>query len=406
MTEPVSPPVVGGPRRSLLRTPGMPALVAVSLTAFSGYAALLAVAPAWVVEGGTNEAGAGLVNGVLLAATVGTQLFVPSLLRRFGTTPVLVASLVLLGVAAPAYALSDALVPVLAWSAVRGTGFGIVTVLGSTIVAHLVPRDRRGEAIGLYGLAVAAPMVLLMPASVAVVDRFGYGWAFAVASLPLLGLPWAVVLGRLVDRTTSASVLDAEDEAHLTDLGTVRAVLRPTLVLFVVTMAGGSVMTFAPQLGFDRLWAAAALLVIGLSSALARWLVGSVADRRGPEGFVVPLLLLCAAGIGLCALATVLDQPWLLLAGTLALGIPYGALQNLTLLIAFARVPATGIPTASAVWNIGFDSGTATGAMVVGAIAAAWSFGWAFDVVLALLVAVLLIAPRPTRRRVGGTMSG
>jgi MFS family permease len=376
----------------------MAALVAVSLTAFSGYAALLAVAPAWAVEGGTNEAGAGLVNGVLLAATVGTQLFVPRLLRRFGTTPVLVASLVLLGVAAPAYALSDALAPILAWSAVRGIGFGIVTVLGSTIVTHLVTRDRRGEAIGIYGLAVAAPMVLLMPASVAVADRFGYGWVFAVASLPLLGVPWGLRLGRLVDRVPSASVSLDADEPHLTDLDTVRTVLRPTVVLFVVTLAGGAVMTFAPQLGFDGLWAAAALLVLGLSSALARWLVGSVADRRGAEGFVVPMVLLCAAGIGVCALALVRDQPWLLVAGAVALGVPYGALQNLTLLIAFARVPAPGIPTASAVWNIGFDAGTATGSVVVGALATAWSFESAFGVVLALLLSVLLVAPRRARR--------
>ena len=152
-----------------------------------------------------------LVNGVLLSATVATQLFVPRLLRRFGTTPVLVTSLVLMGVAAPGYALSDAFAPVLAWSAVRGVGFGIVTVLGSTIVTHLVPRERRGEAIGVYGLAVAAPMVLLMPASVAVAEEWGYGWAFAVAT-PLLGVPWAVTLGRLVDRTPSASITGAAAE--------------------------------------------------------------------------------------------------------------------------------------------------------------------------------------------------
>jgi len=376
----------------------MPALVAVSLAGFSGYAALLAVAPAWAVEGGANEAGAGLVNGVLLAATVATQLFVPRLLRRFGTTPVLVAGLVLLGAAAPAYALSDALVPVLAWSAVRGMGFGIVTVLGSTIVAHLVPSHRRGEAIGVYGLAVAAPMVLLMPAGVAVADRFGYGWVFAVASLPLLGVPWGLRLGRLVDAIPSASAAQDADKPHLTDLGTVRTVLRPTVVLFVVTMAGGAVMTFAPQLGFDGLWAAAALLVLALSTALARWLVGSVADRHGAEGFVVPLLLVSAAGIGLWALALVRDEPWLLIAGALALGVPYGALQNLTLLIAFARVPSAGIPTASAVWNIGFDAGTATGSVVVGAVAAASSFESSFVVVLVLLLLVLLVAPRDRRR--------
>ena len=391
--------MTGAPtRRSLLRTPGMAALVAVSLTAFSGYAALVAVAPAWAVEGGANEAGAGLVNGVLLAATVATQMFVPRLLRRFGTTQALVAGLVLIGVAAPGYALSDALVPVLACSAVRGIGFGIVTVLGSTIVAHLVAPDRRGEAIGVYGLAVAAPMVLLMPASVAVADRFGYGWVFAIAGLPLLGVPWGLRLGRLVDRIPSAAAARDADKPHLTDLDTVRTVLRPTAVLFVITMAGGAVMTFAPQLGFDGLWAAAALLVLALSSALARWLVGSVADRRGAEGFVAPMLLLGAAGIGACALALVRDQPWLLVVGALVLGVPYGALQNLTLLIAFARVPAAGIPTASAVWNIGFDAGTATGSVVVGALAAALSFQSAFGVVLVLLLSVLLVAPRGRRR--------
>ena len=382
---------------SLLRTPGMPALVAVSLATFSGYAALLAVAPAWAVSGGATEAGAGLVNGVLLAATVATQLCVPRLLRRFGTTSVLTTSLVLLGVAAPGYALSDALGPVLVWSAVRGMGFGVVTVLGSTIVTHLVPPQRRGEAIGVYGLAVATPMVLL-PVSVAVADRLGYGWVFAVASLPLLGLPWGVRLGRLVDRTASASALGAGEEPRLTDLDTVRVVLRPTLVLFVVTMAAGALMTFAPQLGFDELWAAAALLLVGLTSALARWLVGRVADRRGPEGFVVPMLVAGAAGIGLCVLALVEDRPWLLLVGALVVGVPYGALQNLTLLIAFARVPSAGIPTASAVWNIGFDAGTATGSVVVGALAAARSFASAFGVVLALLLAAMLVAPRSGRR--------
>ena len=69
--------------------------------------------------------------------------------------------------------------------------------------------------------------------------------------------------------------------------------------------------------------------------------------------------------------AVIRDEPWLLLLGALVVGVPYGALQNLTLLIAFARVPAAGIPTASAAWNIGFDAGTATGSVVVGALAAA-----------------------------------
>ena len=306
----------------------------------------------------------------------------------------LVASLVLLGVAAPGYALSDALGPVLAWSAVRGMGFGIVTVLGSTIVAHLVPRDRRGEAIGVYGLAVAAPMVLLMPGSVAVADGFGYGWAFAVAALPLLGIPFGLALGRRVDGTPSWR-RRPRTRPHLTDLDTVRMVLRPTVVLFVVTMAGGAVMTFAPQLGFDGLWAAAALLVLGLSSALVALAGrerGRPPRRRGLRRADAAALRRrrrpLRAGRGARrALAAAWRARWCWHpVRRPAEPHPAHRLRQC--------VPAPGIPTASAVWNIGFDAGTATGAVVVGAIAAAWSFGSAFGVVLVLLLAVLLVAPR------------
>ncbi len=48
--------------------------------------------------------------------------------------------------------------------------------------------------------------------------------------------------------------------------------------------------------------------------------------------------------------------------------------------------------------HIGFDAGTATGSVVVGALAAAWSFSSAFAVVLVLLLSVMLVAPRSGRR--------
>jgi MFS family permease len=368
----------------------MSALVTVSVLGFSGYAALLAVAPAWAVEGGASEAGAGLVNGVLLAATVLTQLWVPRLVRGIGLGPVMVAGLLLMGLAAPAYGLSSALGPVLAWSAVRGAGFGILTVLGSTIVAHLVPAERRGEAVGVYGLAVAVPNLLLMPGSVLVADRLGFGGAFAVAALPLLGVPAALALGRRL-----AAVEGASTTASVPlDRRTVAGVLRPTTVLFAVTMSGGALMTFAPQLGFGGTVATVTLLVLGVGTALSRWWVGRLADRHGADRFVAPLLVVCAGGMGLCAWGVAHGSAALLVAGAAVVGPAYGALQNLTLVLAFAGVPGPRIPTASAAWNIGFDAGTASGSVLVGALAATASFGTAYAVVALVVLAALVLAPR------------
>ena len=75
-------------------------LAVLSVFGFSGYAALLATAPLWAVNGGATAAGSGLVNGVLLAATVLAQLAVPRALASWGTGRVLVAGLLLLGVPA------------------------------------------------------------------------------------------------------------------------------------------------------------------------------------------------------------------------------------------------------------------------------------------------------------------
>jgi MFS family permease len=166
------------------RAAGMLDLAVLSVFGFSGYAALLATAPLWAVNGGATAAGSGLVNGVLLAATVLAQLAVPRALVGWGTGGVLVAGLLLLGVPAPGYLLSDGLGWVLGLSAVRGLGFGILTVVGSTVVTHLVPAGRRGAAIGVYGLAVAVPNLLLLPGSVPVVDRWGFGPVFWAAALP------------------------------------------------------------------------------------------------------------------------------------------------------------------------------------------------------------------------------
>jgi len=388
-------------------------LVAVTLTGFAGYAVLLPVAPLWVVRGGAGPAGAGLVNGVLLLATVVTQLFVPAALRRFGWRPVMSAGMVLLGLPAVLYVLSDALAPVLALSAVRGIGFGVLTVTGSAAAAALVDPARRGEAIGVYGLAVALPNLLLLPAGSWVAQNVGFASVFVVSALPLAGIPAVARLARalhghapdLLEPTSGDAADDPRSAAY-------RRLLRPMVLLLSVTLAGGAVITFVPQMVEDELLGAAGLFVLGLLAALGRWRAGALADRHGAQRFLWPLVVLTASGSGLVALAVrgpEATDPAVFLTAMVVLGLAYGALQNLTLVVAFEVVSRRHHNLGSAVWNVGFDAGTALGSVAVGAIAAAASFATAFTVVAALAAAVLPLAlrrPGPLPGAAGGTMAG
>lgn len=374
----------------------MPQLGLLSVAGFAGYAALLAVGPSWAVHGGATEAGAGLVNGVLLAATVAAQLAVPRALATWGTRRVLVAGLLVLGLPAPAYLLSDALWWVLGLSALRGIGFGILTVTGSAAAARLVDPSRRGAAIGAYGLAVALPSLVLLPASVPLADALGFAWVFWTAALPVAGIPAAWSLGTVLRSLGHDRPATAAPTSSRPDRGLLLAVLAPTLVLFAVTMAGGSLLTFAPLLTGPTS-AMALLLGMGLTAALARWLVGALADRHGVRPFVAPLLLLAAASMATCAWAVAQGRPIALVVSATVLGVSYGALQNLTLVAAFAAAGPTRIPAASACWNIGFDAGTASGAVVAGALAATFSFPVALSAMAATSLAAVLAALLPGR---------
>ncbi|WP_312858524.1 MFS transporter, partial [Pseudonocardia pini] len=163
-------------------------MLAVTVLGFGGHALLLPVLPLWVSRAGTGEFGAGATTGVFMAATVATQLAVPFLIRRFGYRAVFGCGLVLLGAPTPLLLLTTALGPVLAVSAVRGIGFGLLTVAGSALVAELVTPAEHGRASSRYGYAIGVPQLALLPLGVATVDLVGFAGVFLAATLaPLLG---------------------------------------------------------------------------------------------------------------------------------------------------------------------------------------------------------------------------
>ncbi|CUR59630.1 Transmembrane transport protein [metagenome] len=388
-------------RGSIWRQPGMAPLVGMTCAGFSGFAVLLTVAPLWAVEGGATTAGAGLVNGVLLLFTVLTQLLVPRALRRFGWGPVLTVGLVLLGVPGALLSLGDGLGVVLALSAVRGVGFGVLTVSGSAAVAALVSAERRGEAIGAYGLAIAVPNLVILPAGPWIAESLGYGVAFALSALPLAGIPAAHRLASALHVTASDPHPDTRPlEPGESKRTAYLRLLRPMLLLLAVTLAGGAVITFAPQMVDDAGVAAGGLLLMGVSAALSRWRLGVLADRYGAQRFVVPLVVLTGVAMALVSWSVAGAggaRTGSFLAGLLLLGLCYGGLQNLTLLISFAVVSRRHHNLASAVWNVGFDAGTALGSVAVGVLAELTSFATALLVAGAVAIATLPLAVQRLR---------
>ncbi len=376
---------------SVIRVPGIAALMAMSALSFAGFSALVSTVPLWAVRGGADEVGAGLINAVMMAATVAVQTTVPAALRRFGWRITLSAGTMLLGAPSLVLLTTDSLPAILALSAVRGAGFAVVTVCGSSAVARLVDAPRRGRAIGLYGLSLSAPQILLVPTSVWIANNLGFWAVFAVGAAPLVAAIPALLLGRRLDHAERAP------EPELPHGSTTRLwlpLIAPSAVLLTITAPGGALLTFVPQFPEVGGYAVAGLFALTVCSASARWLIGGLADRFGYLPFQPPLLVLGATGLASCVWAMAGGGGAALIAGMAVTGIAYGSLQNVTLVESFAAVGPRHRDTASAVWNIGFDTGTGVGSLLVGFIAAQTSFGVGMSITaaLCLFVATVVLA--------------
>src|SRR5690348_3436402 len=322
---------------SVWRVPGMGWLLGSAMLWFAGFALLIPVVPLWVIRGGSDDLGAGLVTGVMMACTVLAQLSMRRLLPGLGWRWTLVLGAGLLGLPALGHLATDMLWPVIALAALRGLGFGIVTVCGATAVASFVEPARRGRALGALGLAIAAPQFILVPVAPWLAERAGFRLVFLLAVLPALAIPLAWPIARAVgDRDRAPD----DGSGGGTAAALWRVLAEPIAALVVITAAGGAILTFtshilaSPALGFGG------LLAFTGTGAVSRWGAGAVADRFGPTPAIAPLLF--GGALGLAAIGLRADSVHdtagrvLVVFGLVVVGVAYGGLQNLTLTQEFA----------------------------------------------------------------------
>jgi MFS family permease len=376
-TAPVSrPPILS--RALLLR------FVSIVASSVSFYLPL-AVIPVFAQASGAQSA-AGFANGALLVATVLGELVTPRIVAQLGYRWTLAIGLVLLG--APAFALvaSSSFSTIVVVGVLRGIGFALTVVAGGALTAALMPAERRGEGLAIVGLVGGIPSLLALPLGVWAADRWGFGVVFVVtAAAPLVAL---VTVPGLPSR-------EARSDDHHGVLGGLRngALMRPATIFAASAAAAGVVVTYLPlAVDGQASWIApVALLVQPATSTVGRWFAGRLGDRQGQLRLLVPGVALSAAGMAAMA-AT--HSPALVVAGAAAFGTGFGVLQNATLSLMYARVPAAGYSTVSAVWNAAYDIGMAIGAIGVGLMITWTGFSPAFLIIAAAMVPALVMAHR------------
>lgn len=373
---------------------------ACSLGTLTSFYLMLSVTPLFATAAGAGSAGAGLVTGVLMLAGVAAEFAAPSLMNRFGNAPVLALGLALLGAPTLLLLASDQVAAIVAVSLARGLGFGLLVVVTGALVVSLVPRERRGEAVGLSGVVSCVPAVVALPSGVWLAGHVGYAPVIVVAGLsalaPLAAVPW---LTGVADHRQAAAAPGAEPPIGL--LAGLRRgeQLRPALAFAATTVSAGVVVAFVPlATGASGNIAAIGLFVQAITATISRWWAGRQGDRHGHGRLLIPGLVIAAGGMaGLVWSANLVT----LTVTMAAFGTGFGICQTSTLTQMMDRVPASGYGMVSALWNMAYDLGYGAGPAAFGLFVIHTGYPAAFAVTAVVILVGLAPAWRDRTVRLG-----
>jgi MFS family permease len=337
-------------------------------------------------EGGRFAAG--LLTFALMVTTVAMQAVTPRLLRRFSARGLLAAGLFLIGAPTLVYAASPSLRNLIVVTLVRGAGFGLLTVMGSALIAGYALPGARGSSIGAYGVSSSIWATFAPAVGLAAVRSWPPLTAFAMGALPpLLGLI------ALIPRMPPAPVYATPPGSRA---GTALSFpLVPPVIVFVAVAATlAAAFTFVPllQVGSTTLL----LVLFGTSFTSGRLLAGYLLDR-GRSATRLVLWILVGVVIGLALLGT--SDPAVVGVGAAASGLGIGCLCTATLVMTLDRAGNGGVARASVIWNMAYDVGQAGGAVLFGAIASLLDPSGVFLAGAAVVAFVAVPAAAFDRRR-------
>jgi MFS family permease len=364
---------------------------------------LFSVTAMYAEAAGIGSGGAGLVTGVLLLGTVLAEFAATALMSRFGERAVLCAGLALLGLPALALLLPVPLAVIVAVSLVRGFGFGLSGVVTGALIAMLLPPERRGEGLGLAGVAESVPAIVALPSGVWLATHFGYTMVIVATAATALGP--LVAFPRMPDRpsrshadTDADTTADADaDTTADADAGGLLVALRDrgsrrlTYVFVASAAAAGLVAAFLPLAhGLSASVAAAGLLAQAVTATVSRWWEGRHGDRHGHARLLLPGLVLSSLGMGAMVW---LSSPAAVIVAMCVFGTGFGITENAIFAVLIERMPSR-LGTASALWSLAYDAGYGAGPALFGLCVARTGYPAGFVITAVLMLTVLPAAWR------------
>ena len=359
-------------------------LVCAASFLFSGsMALLLTVLPLYVTqELHGSQLQVGLVAGVFTAAAVLARPLSGRLVDEWGRRAGLSLGALLFAVCPAFFPWATSVSLLLGLRFLHGIGIATYTTGAGTLVADIAPLNRRGEALGYFGIALNMAMAVGPALGAMLLPTFGFVRLFWLSAVVASGSFFFTLWLNEPPRPPR------HERAPLLS----REALFPALVMACTTVTFGAVASFLPLLVFEKRLGNPGLFftVYSIGLIVSRAWAGTLSDRFGRAVVILPGMLLISVAMGVLAFATSLSH--LLIAAVLN-GFGYGGVQPTLLALAVDRASPHGRGAALATVTGAIDVGIGVSAVGLGLLLEWSNFTWTYLCAgVVVLVGALLFA--------------
>lgn len=271
---------------------------------------------------------------------------------------------------------------------INGIGYVLCTVCMATWMASLLPREKIGSGMGIYGLMNAVGMALAPSLGIFLYQRWGYRAAFITAVCFAIIM---IILVRLVkDPGRPAPRPKTVRNDHHFQL-VEPTVLPIAAILMLFALPYFATQAYIVSYVVDRHLAVVVTLffpLVALFLIILRLSLRTLFDTVPFGRFL--WFSLGSTLIGLLALST-LTNNWLMVVAAVGIAGGYGLMFSICQAKALLLVPVNKQGLANSTFYIGLDLGMALGPMVGGLIRSLFPLKWFYPVMLVTLPLIIVV---------------
>ncbi|MDR6551345.1 MFS transporter [Paenibacillus qinlingensis] len=343
-----------------------------NLLLFFSFQMLIPTIPTHLSMLGGDNVQVGLVIGIFTISSLLTRPFAGRALDRLGRKHVLLVGLTICALTIAGYSYIAAVTLILAARFVHGIGWGLSTTSLGTVIADIIPPERRGEGMGYYGLSNTLAMAVGPLTGLWVMQSLGFSYVLLVSTLLAL---LSIFSSLFITYPKPLPPLKAHIRIRFVDRLWEQTALLPSALLLCTAICYGGIVTFITLYGIEAHIPNVGLFFLCNASMvlLVRPITGVLFDRKGPAWVLLPGAAFTISGLLLLSYA---QSNASLAIAALCYGVGFGSIQPALQAWTIQRSSPERRGAANGTFFSANDLGIGLGALALGALAN-WSGSYA-----------------------------